>query len=148
MTAQHPDILTVRDAEILRLLNRLVAIGEYRKQFTAEDVAHVVNQWLIPRRGKVHYLRAVPEPEPDDGHPVVKLPKGQAAALRTLAANPYANDYDIGVLLGISASAAKDRLRRAFAVMGVRNRREAAQLVTSGEVRIVDRQPYSRKQGQ
>jgi hypothetical protein len=143
MTAQHPDILTVRDAEILRLLQRLVAIGEYRRQFTADHVAHVVNRWLVPRNGDVRYLRAVPPP-PDDDTPTVTLPKGQAAAIRTLAANPGANNYDIGVLLGIGTDAAKDRLRRAYTVLGVHNRTEAVQLITSGQVRIIDKPRYQR----
>ena len=143
MGAQHPDVLTVRDAEILRLLHRLVAIGEYRKTFTADDVAHVVNRWLVPRHADIRYLRAVPTP-PDNDTPTVTLPKGQAAAIRTLAANPGANNYDIGVLLGIGADAAKDRLRRAYTVLGVHSRTEAVQLITSGGVRIVDKPRYSR----
>jgi DNA-binding NarL/FixJ family response regulator len=140
VTAQHPDILTVRDAEILRLLRRVADIGTYRKSFTAEQVVDVAQRWLVPRKAQVHHLRPVPPPPPpvesaDEASTPVELTATQAAVVAELCKNGDSNAA-IGEVLGISEETIKTHLQRAYAAMGARDRAQVVAFVLSGRVQI------------
>lgn len=145
MTPPRPDILTVRDAAILKLLHRLVDIGIYRKQWTAADVAHVVNTWLVPRQAKIIYLQPVapaPAPEPivvdiQADAPTVELPAGQYRVIVELLKG--LSSKAIGEACGITEQTVKSHLSRAYRAIGVNSRVSAITAIRDGKVRVVQK---------
>jgi DNA-binding NarL/FixJ family response regulator len=143
VTAQHPDILTVRDAEILRLLNtRVIAIGVYRKSFTVADVVRVVNQRLPqPEPARVRHLH--PAPAPSDQAHEVTVPAGQAEVLHELCTG--ATNAEIAARLGLAEDTIKTQLGKARQAIGARDRAHAIALILGNQVRVVSKVSSRRK---
>lgn len=145
MTAQHPDILTVRDAEILRRLRRVVDAGEYYKSFTADDVTRVAAQWLTPREAQIVPLRVVrdvtPEPievaEVQPGAPTVAVTRGQYAIVAELCRGGKRTNIGIGLAVGTTDQVVKAQLARVYKATGCHNRTRLAALIRGGHVQIV-----------
>lgn len=147
-------VLNIRDSRILHLLaegcgrRRVVEVGVYRGEWTAEDVDRVAATYpdrlpqppsASPRRAPTSpQLRVVStawEPPVFNGEPAVAVLSGREVEVLEALCDGLTNRA-IAERLSRSEDTVKSHVRRIMAAVGARDRTHAVALVLTGAVRV------------
>lgn len=145
MTVLAAGLHDARDTQILRLLQRVIDIGAYRKAWTAQDVDRVVARHIgrpapqpPPAPAPVAPVSVpvpLPPPTREQQPLIVELTPAQTAVLDALC--QAMTNGAAGRHLGISEDTVKSHVRAILAALGARDRLHAVVMVLTGVVAVV-----------